>query len=60
MMMKIGTTTIPLAGWGVDPRRPEQGRKHPLATIRHIVEGYGMSAVELNLDLGIVYPRSFL
>ena len=60
MMLKIGTTTIPLAGWGVGPRRPEQGQKHRLGAIRHIVEEYGMSAVELNQYLGIVHPRSFL
>jgi sugar phosphate isomerase/epimerase len=57
--MKIGTTTIPLAGWGVDPRRPEPGRECRLAAIRQIVERYRLSAVELNLDLGIVYPQVF-
>lgn len=57
--MKIGTTTIPLAGWGVDPRRPEEGRTRRLAAIRQLVEGYGLSAVELNLDLGIIFPQVF-
>ena len=38
--MKIGTTTIPLAGWGVDPRRPERGRERRLAAICQIVEGH--------------------
>lgn len=38
--MKVGTTTIPLAGWGVDPRRPEEGRTRRLAAIRQMVEGY--------------------
>jgi len=57
--MKIGTTTIPLAGWGVDPRRPEQARAHRLAAIRQLVEGYGLPAVELNLDLGIIFPQVF-
>ena len=57
--MRIGTTTIPLAGWGVDPRQPEQGRRRRLAAIRQLVQGYGLSAVELNLDLGIVYPQVF-
>ena len=57
--MKIGTTTIPLAGWAVDPRRPEEGRTRRLAAIRQLVEGYGLSAIELTLDLGIVYARVF-
>lgn len=57
--MRIGTTTIPLAGWGVDPRQPEEGRVRRLAAIRQLVEGYGLSAVELNLDLGVIYPRVF-
>ena len=57
--MKIGTTTISVAGWGVDPRRPEAGRTRRLTVIRQLVEGYGLSAVELNLDLGIIYPQVF-
>jgi sugar phosphate isomerase/epimerase len=57
--MKIGTTTLPLAGWLVDPRKPEEGRQQRLATIRHIVEGYGLSAVELTLDLAMVFPQVF-
>jgi sugar phosphate isomerase/epimerase len=57
--MKIGATTIPLAGWGVDPRRPEQARAQRLAAMRQLVEGYGLSAVELNLDLGIIFPQVF-
>jgi len=56
---KIGATTIPLAGWAVDPRRPEEGRARRLAAIRQLVEGYGLSAVELNLDLGVLYPHVF-
>jgi len=57
--MKIGTTTISVAGWGVDPQRPEAGRTRRLTVIRQLVEGYGLSAVELNLDLGIIYPQVF-
>jgi len=34
--VKIGTTTIPLAGWEVDPRRPEEGRARRLAAIRQL------------------------
>ena len=49
--MKIGATTIPLAGWVADPRRPEQSRAHRLAAIRQLVGGYALSAVELTLDL---------
>jgi sugar phosphate isomerase/epimerase len=57
--MKIGTTTIPVAGWLVDPRQPETHRTRRLAAIRRIVVDYGLSAVELSLDLGIVYPHVF-
>jgi sugar phosphate isomerase/epimerase len=57
--MKIGTTTIPVAGWLVDPRQPKIHRTRRLAAIRRIVVGYGLSAVELSLDLGIVYPHVF-
>jgi sugar phosphate isomerase/epimerase len=57
--MKIGTTNIPLAGWLVNPWQPEEARARRLASIRQLVEGYGLSAVELGLDMGIVYPQVF-
>jgi len=58
-MLKIGATTLPLAGWVVDPRKPEEGRAQRLAAIRRLVEGYGLRAVELTLDLGAAYPQVF-
>jgi sugar phosphate isomerase/epimerase len=57
--MKIGTTTLPLAGWAADPRQPEQAQRQRLAAIRQIVESYGLHAVELTLDLAMVYPHIF-
>jgi sugar phosphate isomerase/epimerase len=57
--MKIGTTTIPLAGWVVDVSRPEEFRKRRLEAIRRIVKGYGLSSVELSLDFGIIFPQVF-
>lgn len=57
--MKIGATTIPLAGWVADPRRPQQSRAHRLAAIRQLVTDYDLSAVELSLDLGIIFPQVF-
>jgi sugar phosphate isomerase/epimerase len=57
--MRIGTTTIALAGWIADPRRPEESRAYRLGIIRQLIEGYGLSAVELNLDLGAIYPQVF-
>jgi sugar phosphate isomerase/epimerase len=57
--MEIGTTNIPLADWVVNPTRPEEARSRRLASIRQLVEGYGLSAVELGLDMAIVYPRIF-
>jgi sugar phosphate isomerase/epimerase len=57
--VKIGTTNIPLAGWLVNPWEPDEARQRRLASIRQLVEGYGLSAVELGLDLGVVYPQVF-
>ncbi len=57
--MKIGSTTIPLAGWVIDLRQPEAGRQARLAAMRQLVEGYQLQAIELSLDLGIVYPQVF-
>jgi sugar phosphate isomerase/epimerase len=57
--MKIGTTTLPLAGWMADPRQPEKSQDQRLAAIRQIVEGYRLAAVELTLDLAMVYPQVF-
>ena len=57
--MEIGTTNIPLAGWMVNPWQPEDARTRRLASIRQLVEGYGLSAVELGMDMGIVYPHVF-
>lgn len=57
--MKIGTTTLPLVGWMADPRHPEESRKARLSAIRHLVEGYGLSAVELTADLAMGFPQVF-
>lgn len=58
-MLKFGSTTLPMVGWAADSRQPEKSRHQRLATIRRLVEGYGLSAVELTLDLGLVYPKVF-
>ena len=58
-MIRFGTTTLPLAGWTADPRRPEESRTWRLAAMRQAVETYGLQAVELTLDLGVVYPQVF-
>ena len=58
-MVKLGTTTLPLAGWVADPRDPTGSRARRLAAIRQIVEGYGLQAVELTLDLALVFPQVF-
>jgi len=57
--MHIGSTTVSLAGWGVDPRQPDQARSERLAAIRQLVEGYRLPAVELDLDLGVIFPQVF-
>ena len=65
--MKIGATTIPLAGWVADPRRPQQSRAHRLAAIRQLVTDYDLSVVELtsprcspliSTPLWLVYSKS--
>jgi sugar phosphate isomerase/epimerase len=58
-MVNLGTTTLPLAGWVADPRHPGESRARRLAAIRQIVDGYGLRAVELTLDLGLVFPQVF-
>jgi sugar phosphate isomerase/epimerase len=58
-MLRLGSTTLPLTGWLADPRQPEQGQQARLAAVRCLVEDYGLSAVELTLDLPSIYPRVF-
>ena len=58
-MVKLGATTLPLAGWVADPRHPAESRARRLAAIRQMVQGYGLQAVELTLDLGLVFPQVF-
>ncbi len=58
-MVNLGTTTLPLAGWIADPRRPEESRNVRLAAIRRLVQGYRLQSIELTLDLATIYPRLF-
>lgn len=58
-MVNLGTTTLPLAGWIADPRRPEESRNVRLAAIRRLVQGYRLQSIELTLDLASVYPHVF-
>jgi sugar phosphate isomerase/epimerase len=57
--MKLGTTTIPLAGWLVNPRRPARERERRIQAVHQIVTTYGLQAVELTLDFSMLYPRVF-
>jgi sugar phosphate isomerase/epimerase len=57
--MRIGSTTLPLAGWMADVQQPEASRRHRLAAIRQLVEQYGCGAIELTLDLGALFPQVF-
>ncbi|MCL7453859.1 MAG: sugar phosphate isomerase/epimerase [Anaerolineae bacterium] len=59
MMIKLGTTTLALNGWLADPGRPRESQQQRLAAIRQIVQGYGLAAVELALDLPMIYPSIF-
>jgi sugar phosphate isomerase/epimerase len=55
----LGTTTLSLAGWIANPQQPAESRAHRLRAIRQIIEGYGMRAVELTLDLQAIYSSVF-
>jgi sugar phosphate isomerase/epimerase len=57
--MKIGATTIALAGWAIDPRQPTASQEQRLEIIRQLITVYGLGAVELTLDLGILFPQVF-
>jgi sugar phosphate isomerase/epimerase len=58
-VIRFGTTTLPLAGWIANPQQPAESRAHRLYTIRQIIEGYKLQAVELTLDLQAIYPQVF-
>jgi sugar phosphate isomerase/epimerase len=55
--MKIGATLIPLAGWAAYPGEPAKERERRLSALRRLVEEYGLKAVELTLDFGLLYPQ---
>ncbi len=55
--MKIGSTLIPLVGWGTDARRPDEGRVRHLEAIRTVVESYNVQAIEFNGDFTLLYPQ---
>jgi len=57
--MKFGTTTVPIAGWVVDPRDPSGMRQKRLEAVERIVSGYDLEVVELSLDLGMIYSKIF-
>ena len=57
--MRIGATTLPVAGWVIDPSQPELERVKRLTAIRQLVEKYKLSAVELTLDLAYIFPEVF-
>ena len=57
--MKFGTTTVPIAGWIVNPRDPEGMREKRLEAVGRIIDGYGLEVVELSLDLGMIYSKIF-
>jgi sugar phosphate isomerase/epimerase len=59
MTIALGSTTISNAGWLVDPRNPDACQVLRLNAIRELIEVYGLAAVELTMDLGIVYPQVF-
>ena len=57
--MEFGATTLPLTGWMADPQQPDGSRQHRLAAMRQLISGYGLSAIELTLDLAMLFPTVF-
>jgi sugar phosphate isomerase/epimerase len=57
--MKIGSTTLPLAGWIVNPGLPVESRTLRANAVRSLVENYKLGAVELTLDFNLIYPQVF-
>ena len=55
--MKIGATLIPLAGWAANLEEPAKERERRLSALRRLIEEYGLKAVELTLDFGLLYPQ---
>jgi sugar phosphate isomerase/epimerase len=58
-MIRIGTTTLPLAGWFANPQQADESRALRLRAMRQIVERHQLQAVELTLDLQAIYPQVF-
>jgi sugar phosphate isomerase/epimerase len=58
-MIRLGTTTLPLAGWLANPQQPGESRANRLQAMRQIVERHGLQVVELTLDLQAIYPQVF-
>jgi sugar phosphate isomerase/epimerase len=56
---KLGTTTLPLAGWIANRQQAGESRTQRLQAIRQIVTNHGLDAVELTLDLHAIYPQVF-
>jgi len=59
MTLNFGSTTIALTGWMIDPQKPEIERDRRLQAIRKLVNEYHLQAVELTLDLSLLYPDVF-
>lgn len=55
--LKFGSTEIPLAGWMVDPRQPEEERERHFQAVRQLVEELNLQVVELSLDFGLLHPQ---
>lgn len=58
-MIRFGTTTLSLIGWLADPTQPGHSQRQRLAAIRRLMQAHGLSAVELTLDLPMLYPTVF-
>jgi sugar phosphate isomerase/epimerase len=55
--LRFGSTVIPFAGWGVNPRQPEKERERHFQAVRRLVEEFNLPVVELSLDFGLLHPQ---
>jgi sugar phosphate isomerase/epimerase len=57
--LKFATTTIATNGWMIDMSDPQASRNSRLAGIERLGRVYRLPAVEMTLDLALLYPQVF-
>jgi sugar phosphate isomerase/epimerase len=57
--LKFATTTIATNGWMIDLSNAQASRKSRLAALERFGRDYQLPAVEMTLDLALLYPQVF-